>query len=145
MTAKDIDSMFKLLQIYFPNSDKPKDKKLKSAWLLVLQPYEKTDVKQALVDHLRRNTFFPDVQSIAVKCPPPCSMLNHADGDKPTAQWDKQRDMVVRFQLQKKQRRDAGIPETWQEAQAAGMKAMEWAEELDKAGLGAEVILKNGA
>ncbi len=68
MTKADIDNLFLLLEIYFPNSHKPKDKKLKNAWALVLEPYTPEDVRTALVEHLRTSTFFPDPQTIAVKC-----------------------------------------------------------------------------
>lgn len=69
MTRNDIENLFALLQIYFPNSGKPKDKRLKSAWLLVLEPFSPEAVKTALAEHLRESTFFPDPQAIATRCP----------------------------------------------------------------------------
>lgn len=71
MTAKDIDDLFDLLRLYFPNSPKTGSSTLKKAWLLILEPYSRGDVKQALLRLLRENEYFPDPQKIAVLCPAP--------------------------------------------------------------------------
>lgn len=68
MTKSDIDNLFALLEIYFPNSQKTRNRQIKSAWALVLEPYDPKSVKSALVEHLRESKFFPDPQAIAVKC-----------------------------------------------------------------------------
>lgn len=68
MTKDDINGLFELLRIYFPNAGKTADNRLKAAWLLVLEPYEPQDVKRAVVEQLRSSPHFPDPQSIAVRC-----------------------------------------------------------------------------
>ena len=67
MTKEDIDRLFRLLEIYFPNSPKVRNNTLKSAWLLVLEPFDPSEVKKSLVSQLRESKFFPDPQSIAVR------------------------------------------------------------------------------
>ena len=80
MTAKDVDGLFQLLEIYFPNSSKAKNKTLKSAWLLVLEPFPPEEVKRALAEQLRESRFFPDPQAVAVRCklPPHAKQPNSA-------------------------------------------------------------------
>ena len=69
MTEKDMDGLFDLLKLYFPNSPKTGSNTLKKAWLLILEPYGRGDVKQALLKLLRANEHFPDPQKIAALCP----------------------------------------------------------------------------
>ena len=74
MTKEDIDNLFQLMAIYFPGDRRLCDKVLKNAWLLVLEPYEPSEVKAALASHLRESKYFPCVQDVAGKCrklPPP--------------------------------------------------------------------------
>lgn len=68
MVREDIERLFDLLKIYFPNSRKTGDKKLRSAWLRLLEPYSPDTVQKAVTEALRRNENFPDPQKIAVIC-----------------------------------------------------------------------------
>lgn len=89
MNREDIDNLFRLLELYFPNSPKIHNKQLRMAWLLLLEPYPPEVVKRALAERLRENKNFPDPQAIAVKCgavfhipeetQSRCVTLSHAD------------------------------------------------------------------
>lgn len=68
MTRTDVDNLFELLRIYFPHAKRVDDKKLRTAWLLLLSPYSPDTVREAVVDELRNSTNFPDAQKIAVRC-----------------------------------------------------------------------------
>lgn len=68
MVREDIERLFELLKIYFPNSRKTGDKQLQSAWLRLLEPYSPETVQKAVTDALRGNVNFPDPQKIAVLC-----------------------------------------------------------------------------
>lgn len=68
MVREDIERLFDLLKIYFPNSRKTGDKQLQSAWLRLLEPYSTETVQKAVTDALRGNVNFPDPQKIAVLC-----------------------------------------------------------------------------
>lgn len=68
MVREDIDRLFDLLKIYFPNSRKTGDKQLQSAWLRLLEPYSPETVQKSVTDALRSNVNFPDPQKIAVLC-----------------------------------------------------------------------------
>lgn len=68
MVREDIERLFELLKIYFPNSGKTGDKQLQSAWLRLLEPYSPETVQKAVTDALRGNVNFPDPQKIAVLC-----------------------------------------------------------------------------
>ena len=48
MTRKDIDNLFELLAIFRPNDPHANDSKLRAAWFLVLEPYEKAAVREAV-------------------------------------------------------------------------------------------------
>lgn len=69
MTKEDIDNLFELLAIYRPKDRHLSDKTLKSAWLLVLEPYKPADVKQAVGAYFRESGYWPDVSDIATRCP----------------------------------------------------------------------------
>ena len=136
MTREDIDDLFELLKLYFPNSPKTRDQMLKSAWFLVLEPYGRPDVKQAILSFLRKNEHFPDPQKIACLChlntedtrreiKMQFSPAEVEDMKKLWAAWDK----VVAM------RRDAGIPGTCLEAKQAGLSDKEWYAMLENAGL----------
>lgn len=68
MVREDIERLFDLLKIYFPNSRKTGDKQLQAAWLRLLEPYSPETVQKAVTDALRGNVNFPDPQKIAVLC-----------------------------------------------------------------------------
>ncbi len=68
MTRKNVDNLFELLRIYFPHAKRIDDKKLRSAWLLLLAPYSPGTVREAVAEELRRSVNFPDAQKIAVRC-----------------------------------------------------------------------------
>lgn len=143
MNREDIDDLFKLLQLYFPNSDKTRNETLKTAWLLLLEPYDRDTVRNALTEQLRESKFFPDPQSIASRCPPvlrkkgPGSLEPVPD----SSGWEKQAELLKRYGELIDRRRAAGIPGTWSDAQEAGMDAETWDRLTDHAGLGVEVIL----
>lgn len=136
MTRKDIDDLFKLLELYFPNSPKTRAEKLKNAWFLVLEPYARQDVKQAVISVLRKNEHFPDPQKIACLC--------HSNTEE-TRQEIKTRFSPAEVEEMKKlwaawdkvvaMRREAGIPATCLEAKQAGLSDSEWHAMLEKAGM----------
>ena len=70
MTRDDTDRLFELLRIFRPSDPKVDDKRLRSAWALVLQPYEVDDVRAAVADYFREEKYFPDVTDIARRCTP---------------------------------------------------------------------------
>lgn len=73
MKKKDIERLFDLLSIYFPGHPSLRDNVLRSAWLLVLKPFEPDDVKRAVAAYLRDCQHFPHPQEIAVKCHAPAA------------------------------------------------------------------------
>ena len=70
MTSKDINDLFDLLGLYYSGHPGLSVKNIRTAWLSVLEPYSREDVKKAVVEYLRTNTNFPRPQEIAVLCPP---------------------------------------------------------------------------
>lgn len=73
MTREDIENLWKLLEVFRPKDQRLKDKRLKSAWLAVLEPYKPEDVKTAVIEYFRTSGYWPDVSDISMRCPQPVS------------------------------------------------------------------------
>ncbi|WP_394970211.1 hypothetical protein [Candidatus Allofournierella merdipullorum] len=73
MTREDIENLWKLLEVFRPNDRRLKDKRLKSAWLAVLEPYKPEDVKTAVIEYFRTSGYWPDVSDISMRCQQPAS------------------------------------------------------------------------
>lgn len=146
MTLKDVYDLFDLLELYFSGHPGLSVKNIRPAWLSVLEPYSREDVKKAVLEYLRVNTNFPRPQEIAVLCPPlpetptkagainsrtmgPMDARAKESQDRLFARMKAERDRLIPL------RRAAGIPATVEEAKAAGMKATEWWNTLEAAGL----------
>lgn len=132
MTAKDVDGLFQLLEIYFPNSPKVKSKTLKSAWLLVLEPFPPEAVKRALAEQLRESRFFPDPQAVAVRCKLPPRTEQPAHTDSTQGDYSKELNaMMTRlgpwYEAYKKALHDHGLP-TAVEAKLSGISVLDWRE-----------------
>lgn len=132
MTTKDVDGLFQLLEIYFPNSPKAKSKTLKSAWLLVLEPFPPEEVKRALAEQLRENRFFPDPQAVAVRCniPPQAKQQDSAAGTG--TDYSKELNAMMdrlgpRYEKYEKALHDHGLP-TAVEAKVRGIPVSKWCE-----------------
>lgn len=134
MVREDVERLFDLLKIYFPNSRKIGDKQLKSAWLRLLEPYSPETVQRAVTDTLRGNVNFPDPQKIAVLCeavePAPKELASPADHQRPYGNTDWMA-KYIRQTAAKLTGEDAGIIHaagllTWREAEARGVSFPEW-------------------
>lgn len=130
MTANDIDRLFQLLEIYFPNTSRTKSRQLKNAWLLILEPYDPEEVKKALTEQLRENRFFPDPQSVAVRCKLPPQTEQPENTASVGADYSKEfTAMMARLgpwhREYKKALHDQGLP-TAIEAKLSGMPFSSW-------------------
>lgn len=133
MVREDVERLFGLLKLYFPNSRKTGDRKLQSAWFRLLEPYSPEVVQKAVTETLRRNENFPDPQKIAVLCEtaePAPEELSPAPGQRRRSDnaW-----MVpyIRKNAAKITDEDAedihaaGLM-TWREAETTGVDFAEW-------------------
>ena len=136
MTRKDIDDLFKLLAIFRKNDPHLREEGLRAAWLLVLSPYSRDEVREAVGAWFRQRKYWPEPTEIAALCPPPpeenrqkkppqVSQLEIEETRKFWAQWGR----LVAL------RREAGIPATIHEALAAGMAEEDWLDMLAERGL----------
>lgn len=71
MEKTDVKNLWELLRIFRPNDPHLRDKKLQSAWALVLAPYAVDDVRAAVAAYFREQSYWPDVTEIAARCPKP--------------------------------------------------------------------------
>lgn len=141
LTRKDIDDLFDLLAIFRPNDAHLADKRLRSAWLLVLSPYSRDDVREAVGAWFRKSKYWPEPAEIAALCPPlpegdesgtarlgTKMQFSPAEAEEMKALWAAWDKVVL-------MRREAGVPATCLEAKQAGLSDREWHAMLEKAGL----------
>lgn len=69
MDSREMDRIWTLLSKCRLGDAHLQDGDLKMAWLLVLEPYEYDDVKQAVAAHFRASKFWPDIGEIAQYLP----------------------------------------------------------------------------
>lgn len=71
MDKTDIDKLFELLKLLYPNARQVQagNGVLKKTWRLVLEPYDYEAVKAATIDYARGNKFFPDPADLTMRCP----------------------------------------------------------------------------
>lgn len=130
MTRKDIDSLFELLAIFRPNDPRIRDGKLRAAWQLVLGPYERDAVREAVGAWFRKSGFWPDPSDIAQLCPP-----LPQEPPEPAQPCPAQRALCARWREVVERRRQAGLPATVAEALGQGGSERDWFKRLEEAGL----------
>ena len=144
MTRSDIDALFELLALYCPNDQRLKQKNLKSLWFETLEPYERDDVKKAVLGHFREHNFLPSVSEISIRCGVPASLQSTSPQKRTMGPMEArakaaQDCLFARMKAERERliplRHAAGLPATMDEAGAAGMKYTEWMNNLDAAGL----------
>lgn len=64
MDRCEIDKLFALLSVFYPNSERGKSKVVKEAWALALSSYRYDDVKAAAAIYAARNKYYPDLYDI---------------------------------------------------------------------------------
>lgn len=62
MTREETGKLFTLLKQFFPNRNFTAQMSL--AWELALEPYAYEEVKNAVVAHVRKSKFFPDIADL---------------------------------------------------------------------------------
>ena len=69
MDSRDMDRIWTLLSKCRLGDKHLEDGGLKQAWALVMEPYEYSDVKQAVAAHFRVSKFWPDVGEVTQYLP----------------------------------------------------------------------------
>lgn len=64
MRKSEVQSLFNLLEQFYPNAKQISSKPVQAAWVLALEPYAYEDAKAAAIVYARKNKFFPDVADI---------------------------------------------------------------------------------
>ena len=131
LSRDEIGKLFELLRIYFPNAKKLGDERLKSAWLLLLEPYRPETVRQAVVAALRESVNLPDPQKIAVRCQALEPAEEPAKPPEPRGEglaWMAPyiRRLAARCSEREADKLHAAGRLTWPEAEAAGMDFSAW-------------------
>lgn len=136
LTRKDIDDLFDLLAIFRKNDPHLNQESLRYAWLLVLYPYERHDVREAVGAWFRKSKYWPDPAEIAALCPP-LPEKNITQKTQQISQWelDEMRKIWARYERLVALRREAGIPATIEEAKKSGVPEGEWYDILAERGL----------
>lgn len=138
LERKDINCLFELLALYRGGDDPHLSQKgLRSAWLLVLKPYDRDDVREAIGAWFRKNTYWPRPQEIAALCPhlPEETRVEFSGGPSQEPIPQDWMEMRERWTNLVELRRNAGIPATIREALDAGMAECDWLDILADRGL----------
>lgn len=147
MDKQDIADLWALLAIFRPNDPHLRDKTLRAAWALVLEPYGRDDVRKAVAEYFRESKYWPDVTDIARRCPKPAGAADPEDHleamryRQPTA-GERQRtaEMVRGWRAYRAALEAAGLPSLSQ-AQAQGMRCADWDALTQGAGIWLEDFL----
>lgn len=141
MTDQEMEGLWALLEIYYPGSPKLRDRKLRAAWKLVLEPYPPEDVKQALLTHLRGSRNFPFVQELAMTCPQPQGAVPAPTHSHTDRSMERQARWSVRYhQRLEEQLRARGLPSE-QEAKEQGENYVAWSRRVEAAGIDTGQVL----
>lgn len=138
MTREDTENLWKLLGIYRRDDPHLQNRKLLSAWYLVLKPFDPGDVRNAVAAYFRRSKFWPDVTDIAARCPAlepdkpkpmeprQCGGFSAAEFANCDAQMD---EMLELGALMERDYTAAGIPHP-SEARAMGWSCRDWMDRI---------------
>lgn len=133
MTTEEIGKLFNLLERLHSDKRAKRDKGTLTAWARTLGQWSYDQVCSAAIQRAQTgNRFFPDAPEIVAFCPPVPAKV--APDDWQTKALERHKELI-------ELRRAAGIPNTWEEARRAALKAGKWLELLDEANLSVEVIL----
>ncbi|MET0016500.1 hypothetical protein [Oscillibacter sp.] len=138
MQKSEVESLFNLLEQFYPNAKQLCSKTVQAAWVLALEPYAYEDAKAAAIAYARKNKFFPDVADIT-------GGLSHVEPEAEEAKSDPAfgdyscmkkhvaalRDVVTALDA----RYHAAGVVTLREARAQGMGYDKWAELCRNAGV----------
>ena len=133
MTTQEMNEIWRLIGFYRQGDKRFQDKELLKAWYAVLRVYDVEEVKDAVVEHFRNSSFFPDVTEITARLP------QRTEGGPrvcqiptdPAAQME--REKWQRWVTQWHQELHArGLP-TLHEALEAGMTLAQWNAKLREA------------
>ena len=135
MTTQEMNEIWRLIGIYRQGDKRLQDKELLKAWYAVLQVYDVEEVKNAVVEHFRDSSFFPDVTEITARLPHrrTSGQQERWTAPDPTAQIE--REKWKRWMLKWHEELHAlGLP-TLREALETGMTLAQWNAKLREAGV----------
>lgn len=64
MTEEEIDRIFNLLRSLHPRAQQFRDKNVRRAWGLVLEPFSYKSVRENILTHARRHAYPPDIHDL---------------------------------------------------------------------------------
>ena len=131
MTKDDTRDLWKLLELFRPGDSRLKNQSLIAAWALVLEPYSRDEVREAVAAHFRESPYWPDVTDITKRCtapitpPPPAKReARYQPGEAERLAGDQLSAMVRDYH---RRLHEAGL-KTLGEARREGMTCDEWWE-----------------
>ena len=69
MNAKEMNDIWRLIGTYRKGDKRLSDDSLLKAWYAAMRIYDANDVRNAVIEHFRTSSFFPDVSEITSKLP----------------------------------------------------------------------------
>lgn len=147
MDRQDIADLWALLAVFRPRDPHLRDKTLRAAWAMVLEPYGRDDVRKAVAEYFRESKYWPDVTDIARRCPKPAGAADPEDHleamrrAKPSPeQRSREEAMHAGYRSYRAALEAAGLPSLSQ-ARAQGMRCADWDALTQGAGIWLEDFL----
>lgn len=131
MTTQEMNEVWHLIGAYRQGDQRFGDKGLLKAWYAALRVYDVDAVKNAVVEHFRNSSFFPDVSEIVAR------LTRRAECDRRGCDDAGAADQISMDEWQRKWHEELhtlGLP-TLREAIAAGTSLTRWRAMLSEAGV----------
>ena len=138
MRKSEVESLFNLLEQFYPNAKQLCSKTVQAAWVLAVEPYAYEDAKAAAIAYARKNKFFPDVADITGGLTPIEPEKEEATPDPAFGDYSCMRNHVAALRdarMELEARFHAAGVVTITEAKAQGMGYDKWAELCRDAGV----------
>lgn len=137
MLKPEVEHLFSLLGMFYPNAQQLKSKPLQAAWVMALEPFAYDDAKAAVIAYARKNKFWPDVSDITADLPEIHTEVKIKDDVEDKRRVPGMLDAIKIFYGKFSAKRSdayhsAGVP-TWTEARENGMPWIEWIAQCRKA------------
>ena len=131
MTTQEMNEIWRLIGVYRQGDQRFQDKGLLKAWYAALRVYDVDAVKNAVVEHFRSSSFFPDVSEIVARLPRKTERDRRGCDDADTTD---QTSLNAWQREWHEELHTLGLP-TFHEAIAAGMSLARWRAMLSEAGV----------
>lgn len=132
MNIKEMNDIWRLIGTYRKGDKRLGNESLLKAWYAAMKIYNADDVRNAVIEHFRTSSFFPDVSEITSKLP--CATAKERDrfSDRIQTICETSPELVRWHERWCRKLSEKGIP-TLSDALEQGMTFAQWSKIVDEA------------